>query len=109
MWHAWILAPGSLDARPALTAHAGLVCLLRTNAVANRRHIEARLMIGEKYIASRIRSRQTLRSSSLALLGGRSLHVDALVRAPDADLGAARLAHPLNADTGVLPLAVVYG
>jgi hypothetical protein len=27
----------------------------------------------------------------------------ALVRAPDPDLGAARLAHPLNADAGVLP------
>jgi hypothetical protein len=41
--------------------------------------------------------------SSLALLCGRALHPDALVRAPDPDLGVVGLAHPLNADTGVLP------
>src|SRR6266566_3965334 len=42
-------------------------------------------------------------ASSLALLGARALHADALVRAPDPDLGATGLAHPLNADAGVLP------
>jgi hypothetical protein len=36
-------------------------------------------------------------------------HRDALVRAPDPDLGAAGLAHPPNTDAGVLPPAVVYG
>jgi hypothetical protein len=44
-----------------------------------------------------------LAPESLALLGGRALHADPRVRAPDPDLDATGLAHPLNADAGVLP------
>src|SRR6266581_8359706 len=41
--------------------------------------------------------------SSLALLGGRALHADPLVRAPGPELGGGGIADPLDADTRVLP------